>query len=166
VVADEGEHSAEDQEDKHQHMQGLFTGLSESFEERYSQLVALRQVFEETLAGALQDKFNEYIAQQPQDSYDERKLLSGHINKLMRGVGLGVQCRKTGLVGAIVADTKDAAHPETSRFRITVSTDTGKHTRMLSSRGPLPPLTIMPDDPEKRYRPRRRGYGVGGFGLG
>lgn len=139
--------------EKRKIMRTAFEDLSESFEERYEQLIAIRQDFDQELAVAMEDKFNEFIAEQPKESYAERKELADRINAMVRGVGLGIQWPDSGFVGTLVAGNEEEDHPEKTKWRFSVRAESsGGRPKGLSIHQPLPSLKLIPDDPEKRYR--------------
>lgn len=152
-MADKGEENSANHAGKRKIMSAAFEDLSDSFEERYEQLTALRQDFEKELAVAMEDKLNEYIAQQPKESYAERKELADRINAMVRGVGLGLQWPDSGMVGTLVAGIEDENRSDKTKWRFSVRTESsGGRPPDLKIHLPLPPLKLIPDDPEKRYR--------------
>lgn len=145
----------------------IFAELPDSFEERYDKLSALRQVFTEELATAIQHHLNEYLSQQPQESLAEKAALASRVNQLVRRVGLAIQFPDSDRVGILVADTKGKAHSNVARLRLASRSELGtKSHKILATRGKLPPLTLVPDDPALRWWQGRRQKDSDGPSLG
>lgn len=127
----------------------------------------MRREFEEELAAALQAPLNEYISHQPQQSFVEKSELASHVNQLLRGVGLAIQDPGSdGKAGMLRADTKSGQYPDVTRFRLSISDGRNKTLKLLSTRGPLPPLTLVPDNPGPRWWAGHRNKDSGGPGRG
>src|SRR5437870_4506662 len=95
----------------------LFEHLPEGLEERHARLEQIRNLFHEQVALALQGPLNQYIAQLPQDTLEEKSKVAGYVNGIHRSCGLAIRDPKSGRCALLVTDSQDAERPEVARYR-------------------------------------------------
>lgn len=135
--------------------QRLFASLPEEFAGRYKLVTRINHAFRAELAATLQGSLNDHLAAMPQDSLAEKQALASWVNEHLRLLGLAVRCPKTGLPGTLLADFQDAAHEDTTRFRVEVRDRTGRRFKSYTSPS-LFDLTLIEDTP--RQEPLARGF--------
>ncbi len=109
---------------------------------------AMRQVFHEELAWAMEPRLNEHLRNLPSATYEDKKALSSWANReLHYELGLTIRCPRTRKPAILVADLRDA-RGEASRFRLSVPREGGRSEKTLSSVA-LPELNLMMDPPRR-----------------
>lgn len=137
-------------------IQSLFTDLPSDLHDRAVTIARIRDAFHSQVAISMQDTLNQYITEQPQETFEDKDHVAVLVNSTLRSVGLTIECPKTGRPALLVVDTQDEKHPDVSRYRFKVWDERGRATRTLNTRNQLPELTLMPEQPRKEFWAKRR----------
>ena len=133
------------------------TNLPGDFDGAMTKACLLQRQFLVQLAGAIAPQLNAALRSMPQESYEEKKLVTAWM-KVLDKIGLTIRCPVTGRPGVLVADYAHDGARE-SRFRLETMDDRGRHVR-TASWTELPLLELRPGlrqtDPTMRQSSRGR----------
>jgi hypothetical protein len=115
---------------------------------------AMRRIFHEELAAALEPRLNAHLKTMAHDTYADKKALASWVNNELHYVqGLTIRCPRTDLPAILVTDIRDA-ETQASRFRLEVRSPDGRASKTYSS-AKLPELKLMEDPPRNESLSRR-----------
>lgn len=128
--------------------------LRNDYLECVESLAALSHQVHDAIADELTPRMNKHLQQMPQDTYEEKQSLASWVNSELRHLNLAIRCPKTGKPATLVADIR-GGEDQSSRFRLDVRGDDGRHQRTLTS-NTLPVLELMEDEPRREGLARRQ----------
>jgi hypothetical protein len=128
------------------------------YAECYRALVELSHDFRQEVADVLQPRLNRQLQTMAQDTYEEKRLLASWVNNELHQIGLAIKCPKTGKPATLVADIR-GGRTDSSRFRLDVRNDDGRHIRTVTV-NQLPELELIEDEPRREGLARPRGRGA------
>jgi hypothetical protein len=124
------------------------TMISGEYGEVRSRVVALHAAFHRELAAALAPMLNEHIAKMPQATLEEKRALATWLNAELRGLGLAIRFPGSNEPAILVADFKNSAHRDATRFRLH-SRDVSHRKTRTAPMGVAPELELMADPPRR-----------------
>lgn len=121
-------------------------------EKQLSELQALRRMFHDELAEAVQPAINSVLRERDRDDVESRRALCSWANEKLRLLGLTVKDPQ-GRPSILFADARDA-DDSAGRYRLEHRDSTGRAVRTGTS-PTVPELTLMSDPPRPEGLARR-----------
>lgn len=120
-----------------------FEVLPNDFDTQRTKLRERAIAFRGVIAEVLEPLLNERAASMPQDTYEQKKIVSKWINTELHELGLAIRCPKTGQPAHCLANP--GGTPGVGRFHLETVDTKGKRHRTVTA-VKLPTLSLMPED--------------------
>ena len=138
-------------------LEELFADLPQKHEDRISEILEVRHLFNAKLARVLEPSLNARLHETMGSTIESRRAAASWCNDLLRRTSLAIRCKKTGKPAILVLDAK-SHRKGIGRFRLEIREGHRNPLRTLSSTDLPDQLELMEDGPRQEPLSRYRDF--------